>query len=86
MRRAYAWLTVMWGATFLLRVVVQGPLYQANAVGWLGTSSLLLGLPVTAVALVVTLWVVARLHRHRCPEPEQAAGGAQPPAEEQPAA
>jgi Protein of unknown function (DUF3159) len=86
MRRAYAWLTVMWGATFLLRVVVQGPLYQANAVGWLGTSSLLLGLPVSAVALVVTLWVVARLHRHRCPEPARAAGGAQPPAEEQPAA
>jgi hypothetical protein len=27
-----------------------------------------LGIPVTAVALVVTLWVVARLHRHRTGE------------------
>ena len=35
----------------------------------LGTVSLLLGLPVTAVEVVVTLWVVARLHRHRCPGP-----------------
>ena len=38
----------------------------------LGTASLVLGLPVTAVELVLTLWVVARLHRHRCPEPEEA--------------
>jgi FtsH-binding integral membrane protein len=64
-RRAYTWLTLMWAATFLARVVVQGPLYQRNEVGLLGTSSLVLGLPVTAVALVVSLWVVARLHRHR---------------------
>jgi hypothetical protein len=64
-RRAYTWLTLMWAATFLARVVVQAPLYQRNDVGLLGTSSLVLGLPVTAVALVVSLWVVARLHRHR---------------------
>ena len=72
MLRAYTWLTLLWAVTFLARVVVQGPLYRANAVGWLGTTSLLLGLPVTAVALVITLWVVARLHRHRT--------GEQPPA------
>jgi hypothetical protein len=67
--RAYAWLTLLWALMFLARVVVQGPLYQANAVGLLGTTSLVLGLPMTAVVLVVTLWAVARLHRHRCPEP-----------------
>jgi hypothetical protein len=66
--RAYSWLTVLWGVTFLLRVLVQGLLYQANEVGLLGTMSIVLGLPLTAVAVVVTLWVVARLHRHRCPE------------------
>ncbi|MCW2703470.1 MAG: hypothetical protein JWQ37_1465 [Blastococcus sp.] len=65
--RAYSWLTVLWGVTFLLRVLVQGLLYQANEVGLLGTTSLVLGLPLTAVDIVVTLWVVARLHRHRCP-------------------
>jgi len=74
MLRAYGWLTFMWGITFLLRVLVQGPLYQANEVALLGTVSLLLGLPITAVEVVVTLWVVARLHRHRCEvAPERAA-------------
>jgi hypothetical protein len=65
--RAYGWLTVLWGVTFLLRVLVQGVLYQANAVSLLGTMSIVLGLPLTAVDVVVTLWVVSRLHRHRCP-------------------
>jgi hypothetical protein len=65
--RAYSWLTVLWGVTFLLRVLIQGLLYLANDVSMLGTTSILLGLPLTAVDIVVTLWVVARLHRHRCP-------------------
>jgi hypothetical protein len=72
MLRAYAWLTALWGVTFLLRVAVQWLLYQRNDVELLGTASLVLGLPVTAAELLVTLWVVARLHRHRCPEPAQA--------------
>src|SRR4051794_33143274 len=70
MLRAYTWLTALWGGTFLLRVAVQGLLYARNDVGLLGTVSLVLGLPLTAIELVVTLWVVARLHRHRCPEPQ----------------
>jgi hypothetical protein len=65
--RAYGWLTVLWGVTFLLRVLVQWLLYQANDVAMLGTMSIVLGLPLTAVDVVVTLWVVSRLHRHRCP-------------------
>ena len=72
MLRAYAWLTAMWGGIFLLRVAVQGLLYYRNDVGLLGTASLVLGLPVTAVELVATLWVVARLHRQRCPEQQAA--------------
>jgi hypothetical protein len=67
--RAYGWLTVLWGVTFLLRVLVQGALYQANDVSLLGTTSIVLGLPLTGVDIVVTLWVIARLHRHRCPPP-----------------
>ena len=73
MMRAYGWLTVLWGGVFLLRGVVQYVLYQQDAVGLLGTSSVVLGLPVTAVQLVVTLWVVARLHRHRAAEQPPAA-------------
>jgi hypothetical protein len=68
MLRAYSWLTVLWGGVFLLRAVVQWVLYRRDAVELLGTSSLVLGLPLTAVELVVTLWVVARLHRHRSPD------------------
>ena len=63
--RAYAWLTALWAGTFALRVVTQTPLYLRNEVELLGTVSLVLGLPVTAVALAISLWVVARLHRHR---------------------
>ena len=65
--RAYGWLTVLWGVTFLLRVLVQGVLYQANDVSLLGTMSIVLGLPLTAVDVLVTFWVIARLHRHRAP-------------------
>jgi len=63
--RAYTWLTVLWAGTFLVRFAVQGVLYWQDQVTLLGTSSVVLGLPVTGAALVVTLWVVARLHRHR---------------------
>jgi hypothetical protein len=38
----------------------------------LGTGSLVLGLPVTAVEIVITLWVVSRLHRHRSADPPDA--------------
>jgi hypothetical protein len=76
--RAYSWLTVLWGVTFLLRVLVQGLLYQANNVELLGTASLVLGLPLTAVDIVVTLWVVARLHRHRCPPVVETTGDVRP--------
>jgi hypothetical protein len=75
MLRAYAWLTVLWGGVFLVRAAVQGVLYlqsQGSDATDLGVVSLLLGLPVTAVEVVVTLWVVSRLHRHRCPEPPAA--------------
>jgi len=82
MIRAYAWLTVLWGGTFLVRAIVQFVLYRADEVELLGTASLVLGLPVTAVELLVTLWVVARLHRHRAvrPGPEAQAGEERPAA------
>jgi len=81
MLRAYGWLTVLWGGVFLLRAVVQWVFYRQDEVELLGTSSVVLGLPVTAVELVVTLWVVSRLHRHRTPASEDD----QPPAAQPPA-
>jgi hypothetical protein len=67
MLRAYTWLTVMWGGTFVVRAVVQWLIYRVSEddVTALGTVSLVLGLPITAVEILVTLWVVSRLHRHR---------------------
>jgi hypothetical protein len=70
MLRAYSWLTVLWAGTFLLRLLVQGALYRADEVELLATSSLVLGLPLTAVVAAVTLWAIARLHRHRSTAPE----------------
>lgn len=63
--RVYGWLTLLWAGTFALRVVAQTPLYLQDEVELLGTVSLVLGLPVTGVALAITLWAVARLHRER---------------------
>jgi hypothetical protein len=73
--RAYAWLTVLWGGTFAVRSLVAWLLYRQSEhdVTALGTVSLALGLPVTAVEILVTLWVVSRLHRHRCPDPDPGA-------------
>jgi hypothetical protein len=67
--RAYTWLTVMWGGVFVIRGVVQWLIYRVSEddVTTLGTVSLVLGLPVTAAEILVTLWVVSRLHRHRSP-------------------
>ncbi|MGY1722895.1 DUF3159 domain-containing protein [Blastococcus sp. SYSU DS0533] len=70
--RAYSWLTALWAASFFLRAGVQWVLYRADEVELLGTASVVLGLPLTAVVLVITLWVVARLHRHRAPGPPEA--------------
>jgi hypothetical protein len=73
--RAYSWLTVLWGGVFLVRALVQWLLYLEDSVTALGTMSIVLGLPVTAVELVVTLWVVARMHRHRSAAAEDPAEG-----------
>jgi hypothetical protein len=77
MLRAYTWLTLLWGGVFLLRAAVQWILYQRNDVEMLGSTSLALGLPVTALELVITLWVVARLHRHRTGAAASGAGDEQ---------
>ena len=76
--RAYGWLTVLWAVVFLIRAAITGPLYFQSEDGdatALGVVSLLLGIPVTVVELAITLWVIARLHRHRAPgAPERPAG------------
>ena len=66
--RSYGWLTVLWAAVFLLRAAVQSYLYLGSEGGDatdLGIVTILLGVPVTAVELLITFWVISRLHRHR---------------------
>ena len=71
MLRTYGWLTALWAATFLVRVVIQTPLYLADEVELLATASLVLGLPLTAVVGVATLVVLSRLHRARSTVPDE---------------
>lgn len=63
LRRRYAWASWAWVAMFGARLAVQVPLYLQgeDAVGWLGTAKLVMGLPLTAV----TLWVSWLLVRRR---------------------
>ena len=60
-RRRYAGATWLWTAVFGLRLVVQVPLYLqgSDAVGWLGTAKLVMGVPLFAVGLWVT-WLMVR--------------------------
>lgn len=76
--RAYSQASWAWVAMFLLRVAVQYPLYQAQALGALGFASVVLGLPLFGLTIYVS-WVILR----RVP-PATAAGtrpAGAPPAE-----
>lgn len=69
LKRAYTIVTALWMALFVLRLVVQVPLYLTNHVGALGVTRLLMGLPFWALAIWVSYLVIATpLHRHRLAE------------------
>lgn len=58
-RRAFFWLTIAWAALFAARLAVQLPLYFAGDVVALGTTKLIMGLPLFAPLIAVT-WLVVR--------------------------
>jgi hypothetical protein len=64
--RAFARATWLWAGLFLLRLVVQLPLYLAGAVVALGVARTALGLPVFGFGLWLT-WLLVR--RSRIPAP-----------------
>ncbi len=70
--RAYALATLTWVAVFGARFIVQRWLYDEDQTGWLAFARLAMGYPLTAVALVVTVWAV-RTAGHRTKDLEQAA-------------
>jgi len=61
--RAYMIATWLWVGLFALRLAVKTPLYYAGDIGWLGTFHLLLGVPLWALVLYLTWYVVRGLPR-----------------------
>lgn len=55
--------TVVWAVLLLSRFVVQGYLYDQHQADWLGVARLVMGLPLTAVAALVTIWAIRRAIR-----------------------
>jgi hypothetical protein len=57
---AYQMATLTWVAVFAARFIVQRWLYNEDQTGWLAFARLAMGYPLTAIALVVTVWAVTR--------------------------
>lgn len=74
LKRAYTIVTALWMGLFLLRLVVQVPLYLTNHVAALGVTRLLMGLPFWALAIWISYLIIATpLHHHRMAEQAAAA-------------
>ncbi|PRW65062.1 DUF3159 domain-containing protein [Actinopolyspora mortivallis] len=52
--------TLSWTVVFLAKFVVQHWLYAADQTGWLAVARIAMGYPLTAVALLVTVWAIRR--------------------------
>jgi hypothetical protein len=57
---AYNMATLTWVLVFAARFIVQRWLYDEDQTGWLAFARLAMGYPLTAIALVVTVWAVTR--------------------------
>jgi hypothetical protein len=66
--RAFVRATWLWAGLFLVRFVIQLPLYLAGAVVALGIARTALGLPVFVLGLWLT-WLLVRRHRVPAPAP-----------------
>ncbi|HET7529987.1 MAG TPA: DUF3159 domain-containing protein [Mycobacteriales bacterium] len=73
LRRAAAMATGMWAAVFALRAIVQGYLYVHGHVHWLAPVRLGMGLPLWALAVAGTLFVLEG--HHRPADPDQLGSG-----------
>jgi Protein of unknown function (DUF3159) len=57
---AYQLATLTWALVFFARFIVQRWLYDEDQTGWLAFARLAMGYPLTALAVVVTVWAVTR--------------------------
>ena len=55
--------TAVWAVFLLVRFVVQRYLYDLQQTEWLGVARLAMGLPLTALAALVTIWAIRRAAR-----------------------
>jgi Protein of unknown function (DUF3159) len=55
--------TAVWAVFLLARFVVQRYLYDLQQTEWLGVARLVMGLPLTALAALVTIWAIRRAAR-----------------------
>jgi Protein of unknown function (DUF3159) len=55
--------TTVWAVFLLARFVVQRYLYDLQQTEWLGVARLAMGLPLTALAALVTIWAIRRAVR-----------------------
>ncbi|HEV7650507.1 MAG TPA: DUF3159 domain-containing protein [Actinophytocola sp.] len=70
--RVYSVATLTWVAVFAARFIVQRWLYDEDQTGWLAFARLAMGYPLTALALLGTVWAV-RAAGHRQRDMEKAA-------------
>lgn len=55
--------TMVWAVFLLARFVVQNHLYDLRQTEWLGVARLVMGLPLTVLAALVTVWAIRRAAR-----------------------
>lgn len=61
LRRAYDLASLAWVVVFAARAIVQGLLYDSQyADDWLGWVRLAMGIPLAALAALVTIWAIGR--------------------------
>lgn len=63
LRRTFNWLTLLWAATYLAKVVLQYGLYRAHADDWLGLVRIVFGWPPYALLFALTVWSARRVIR-----------------------
>lgn len=69
---AYDIATLSWTAVFAAKWIVQRWLYDSDHTGWLAFARIAMGYPLTAVALLVTIWAIRRAGKVIAHSAEQA--------------
>jgi len=69
--RAYDLATAVWALVFVARYVLQSQLYDHDQTGWLAVARIAMGWPLTAIAVLATVYLVRRATQSEHGESEQ---------------